>query len=795
MRTPEMANPTEASQKLRSLVRLAGLVCLVAIVCYFGDRLVYVLGIPPTRVASFWPATPFLVAVLLLSPRKIWPALLVAGLAALALADFKNGVTVRAEIWITIGNLIDALMVSSGIYFLFSGVPKLNRVTSLAKYLMIAVIFGPTVSALVGANCAPAGGYWLQWRLWAFADALGFLTVTPAILCWFSEGPVWIRKFRNIVELAALLALLVFCGYLAFVGTESMDSAALLYSLVPLLLWGALRLGVKGASTSAIVIALVAIWGAAHDRGPFTGLGPLNNSLSLQLFLFFATIPFMVLAVVVEEENQDNFERRIAEQALRESQERLSLATEAARMFAYEWDLKNGVITRSRECTEILGLTGSETHSTAAEIFDAVHPDDRNQVPNLVEKLRPENPMFRALIRVFRPDGNMIWLERTGRAFFDVEGKPTRLIGMAIDVTERKRSEETLRESEERFRNIFEDAGVGMVIVSPEGRFLSANETFCRYLGYTEEELQHMTVESVTQPDDWPKFSTKLSEALITGASFRNFPKRCRHKSGRTVYTESSASLIRTPTGEPKYFVGEILDVTERKMAQESLANANRRLIEAQEEERTRIARDLHDDINQRLALQAVKIQQIMSVAGSSGEVRKELDILFRQTQEISADIQSISHHLHPSKLKYLGIVIAMRGLCRENAQQHGVDVHFSDCDVPKHVPWEASICLFRVLQEALHNAVKHSGVRRFEVKLNGTPDGIHLVVSDSGVGFDPQTMNNRSGLGLVSMRERMRLVQGILAIRSTPGNGTTIDAFVPKGAEDRIRVAATASP
>jgi signal transduction histidine kinase len=240
---------------------------------------------------------------------------------------------------------------------------------------------------------------------------------------------------------------------------------------------------------------------------------------------------------------------------------------------------------------------------------------------------------------------------------------------------------------------------------------------------------------------------------------------------------ETSASLIRTPDGKPQYFVGEVLNVTDRKMAEQSLADANRRLIDAQEEERARIARDLHDDVNQRLALLAIGIEQLrQGSAGSSAE----LDELVRQTDEISADIQSISHQLHPSKLEYLGMVSAIRSFCKESEEKQKVDIHFSNENVPATVPREVSICLFRVLQEALRNGIKHSGVRRFKVCLQGTPGGIRLRVSDSGVGFDIESVNSPRGLGLISMRERVRLVQGALSIETTPGGGTTIDAFAP---------------
>jgi signal transduction histidine kinase len=256
---------------------------------------------------------------------------------------------------------------------------------------------------------------------------------------------------------------------------------------------------------------------------------------------------------------------------------------------------------------------------------------------------------------------------------------------------------------------------------------------------------------------------------------------------------ETSISLIRTPNGEPQYFVGEVLNVTERKMAEQSLAAANRRLIDAQEEERARIARDLHDDINQRLALLAIGLEQLKQDSPeSSADLGERLGELFNQSQEISSDIQSISHQLHPSKLEYFGIVSAMRSFCKETGEKQRVAVHFSDENIPARVPREVSICLFRVLQEALRNAIKYSGVRCFEVCLYGAPDGVGLRVSDLGVGFDLEAGGNPRGLGLISMRERLRLVQGALSIATKPDGGTTVDAFIPTTVAGKFNAAAS---
>jgi PAS domain S-box-containing protein len=610
----------------------------------------------------------------------------------------------------------------------------------------------------------------------------------------------------------------------------------------------------------------------------------------------------LVVAMVedITEKRRAEDERKLAEDTLRESEARFRLATQAGKMYAYEWDLITDRIVR---CGDISGVLGSASQAslTREQLLARVHPDDRGLFNGSVNERTPENPDVQISYRLLRPDGTVEWLEKTAHAFFDQQGRMVRMIGMVADITERKRAEdairdgemryrrivettnegvwlldsklqnsyvnlrmaemlgyepeemlgrsvfdfyfpwdierkkqalrrrqeglreqiedrlqrrdgselwvrmaaapvfkdngefdgafamvsditerkraeETLRESEEKFRSVFRDAGVGMVIVSPAGRFLAANKTFCDCLGYTEQELLKRTVESVTLPEDWPAFSQKLQEALTEGHGFKWYNKRCLHKSGRIVFTESTTSLIRASDGAPKYFVAEILDVTSRKEAEDALSAMTRKLIEAQEQERARIGRELHDDINQRLAMLSVELEQ-MQLAPS--DVHSRVEELRKRVTEISNDVQALSHDLHSSKLEYLGVVAGIRGWCKEFSERERMEVDFRG-NVLSVLPPEVGVCLFRVLQEALHNAAKHCGVKRMEVQLLEDCSEIHLIVRDFGRGFEIDAAMQGSGLGLISMRERVRLVNGTIAIDSKPMGGTTVHARVP---------------
>jgi signal transduction histidine kinase len=226
------------------------------------------------------------------------------------------------------------------------------------------------------------------------------------------------------------------------------------------------------------------------------------------------------------------------------------------------------------------------------------------------------------------------------------------------------------------------------------------------------------------------------------------------------------------------------VDVTDRKRAEESLSSLSGRLIEAQEQERHHIARELHDDISQKLVLSSIELQQFANgLPDSPARLRNQIEPLMKRISEISSDTHALSHRLHSSKLETLGLVAAMRGFCRELAEQRDVKIDFTHSEVPDILPPHVSLGLFRVLQEGLSNAVKHSGVRRFKVQLERVPDQLQLTIRDAGVGFDPGMAMHNAGLGLISMRERISNLKGTISIVSKPHCGTEIRARVPVGA------------
>jgi len=245
-----------------------------------------------------------------------------------------------------------------------------------------------------------------------------------------------------------------------------------------------------------------------------------------------------------------------------------------------------------------------------------------------------------------------------------------------------------------------------------------------------------------------------------------------------------NAAALNAEHGAP-ILQATMIDISEWKRSEQALADMTRKLIESQEQDRSRIGRDLHDDISQQLALLAIDIEQLKQHSpDSAAEIASGLTEIRNRVNAIGTDVQSISHQLHSPQLQILGIVGAIRGFCREFGAHQKVTVDFTHDNIPKGVSQEVSLCLFRVLQEAVHNAVKHSNVRHYKVNLGCSASVLHLTVSDRGTGFNAEVAMSSGGLGLVSMRERVRLVSGTIVVKSTPMGGTIVHVHVPFIAE-----------
>ena len=357
--------------------------------------------------------------------------------------------------------------------------------------------------------------------------------------------------------------------------------------------------------------------------------------------------------------------RRQSQKQLGSANERLGLAMRAGRVGGWEWDLESGRNRWFGETHALLGITPEATSGSVPEFQERVHPEDRARLHDAIEAARLNRTELNEEFRVIWPDGTVHWLRSQGSFLHGVSGEPQRMLGISVDITERKRAEE-------------------------------------------------------------------------------------------------------------------------------ALAGVSQSLVEAEEQERARISRELHDNTNQRLALLALRIDQLKNdLPEQTAELHCRVDELWQYTVETSNEIRALAHELHPPGLEYVGLVAAAKEFCQKFGEQQKVQIDWQAHDVPSHLPSDISLCLFRVLQEASQNSAKHSGAKQFKVQLWRTWREIHLTVSDSGVGFHPEAERESRGLGLTSMQERVRLLKGTFSIESKPRCGTTIYVRLPLRAEsDSIRAA-----
>jgi len=483
--------------------------------------------------------------------------------------------------------------------------------------------------------------------------------------------------------------------------------------------------------------------------------------------------------------------RIMTESELKLSNDRLHQAVEAGKCVGWDWDVKTGCDRWFGDLRTMFGIQSDTYYGDVEEFRHRIYPEDQALVWEAVADARQKREPFTAEFRVLHLDGTVRWVTEGGQFYYSANGDAVRMLGMAVDITERKQAEQALREGEERFRLV---ANTAPVLIWMSGTDKLCNYVNQRWLEFTgrplEDELGNGWAEGV-HPEDLKGCMDTYTQAFDRREYFQ-MEYRLRRHDGQYRWL----SAIGVPRFNPDHsfagYIGSCTDVTEHKLAEESLADMGRKLIEAHEEERTWIARELHDDVNQRMALLAVELDRWnQQLPPSAVELHDHIHHAIQRLSNIATDIQALSHRLHSSKLEYLGLVAAAKSFCRELSEQHQAEIDFRDMAMPRSVPKEISLCLFRVLQEALQNAMKYSGVRHIKVELRGTEGEIQLTVSDLGIGFDPQDAIHRRGLGLISMRERMQLVRGEISIKSQPGSGTTIHARVPfSSSSDSVRAA-----
>jgi len=421
----------------------------------------------------------------------------------------------------------------------------------------------------------------------------------------------------------------------------------------------------------------------------------------------------------------------------------------------------------------MLGFTQEELRSKHCVDFSP--REDAQKDWALFEQLRAGSiKQYQIEKRYFKRDGSLMW----GRLSISLlQRTPPLILAMVEDITGKKKSEESVRDSEERLRLAQQAARMGTF----EWNFQTGVNTWAPELeamygvppgGFGETQA---AFENLVHPDDRERVRELIEHSMKAGQPMRG-EWRVVWPDGSIRWIVGRWQVFMNEAGGHSRLIGVNLDVTERKVAEQALAEMTRKLIRAQEQERARIGRELHDDINQRLAMFAIELQQLED---DPSKIEDKAQKLRRDMLELSNDVQALSHDLHSSKLEYLGVVAGMKSWCKEFADRYRIEIDLKH-DVQSGLPWEIGLTLFFFFLESVQNAKKHSASRLIEVQLREESNEFHLVVADSGSGFNVAAALQGNGLGLTSMRERVRLVNGTLSIDSIPMRGTTIHVRVP---------------
>ena len=424
--------------------------------CYYlATQIAWAMCFPDSKVSLFFPPHAVLISILLLVPTRHWWAYVLAAASSHFFATQQMDWPVLYALHCEVFDAAQNVLAAAGIRMLIKSPFHLITLREAVIFVLIAVVIVPFGTALWGAAFTLSNGfgthYWVEWRNLSISNAVTAIVLVPVILIGFHKLSTHrITAAPGRIFEACMLAIgILAIGYLAFdrprAGPET--SPVFLYAPIPLLIWAALRFGLGGMSVSMLAITILAIRGTMHGHGPFLTQTPGDNALALQLFLLMMATPLMLLAVAIDDERRST-------EALRVSEERMSLAVESAQLVVWEWDIANDKVWSTDEGLKVFGFEPGEPIDHAT-LGGRIHPDDRAMRAAAVEHALATSGSYESEFRVFLPDGSVRWMAARGRPHSQaVDGSPRRMFGVSMDITRQKQAAAEAQQQREELAHL-----------------------------------------------------------------------------------------------------------------------------------------------------------------------------------------------------------------------------------------------------------------------------------------------------------------------------------------------------
>jgi PAS domain S-box-containing protein len=740
-----------------------------------------------------------------LVPIRHWWAYILAAVCGHLLAAYQAHWPLSFALYSEVFDAVQNISTAAGIRILIKSPQKFATLRDVIVFVLIAVIIVPFATAFWGAALTLSyhygTSYWVEWRKLGISNGVTMIVLVPAILEGFrhlSAGRIAAMRGR-LLEAGLLGVSILTVGAFVFntlpAGPD--NSPVLLYAPIPLLVWAALRFGLGGVNASMLIITFLAIWGAMRGRGPFLMETPADNALSLQLFLLATATPLMFLAVVIEEERRSHYE-------LRESDARMALAANAAKLDVWEWDMVKDKIWSTEKKGTHQGFVKSGLMDFN-DFLESLHPDDREPVSHAMAKSMNREGEYESEYRVVLPDEPARWVAARGRVEFNAAGKPVFMRGISLDITRRKEAEESLRESENRFRIMADHAPVLIWMSGTDKLCNFFNKSWLGFTGRTlEQELGDGWTEGVHREDI--NHCIEVYDNAFNAREEFMMEYRLRRHDGEYRWVLDTGLPRIAPDGTFLGYIGSCLDMTERKQSELEITQQRNELAHLSRvtmlgELSGSLAHELNQPLTailsnaqaaQRfLALGNADLNEVRAILKDivdedkrAGEIIRRLRLLLKkgEVQRQPSDANEVVQEV----LKLVRSDLVNHGVVARAELAHGLPAVIADRVQIQQV-------LLNLVMNACDAMAGHPARDRKLVVRTGfvDSDGVRVSIVDHGAGIAPDqlekifepfftTKPHGMGMGLSVCRTIITAHGGKLWAVNNPERGATFHVTLP---------------